>query len=249
MPRVPALSALVLAAVAAHTLSMAPPPASAFSHIEAWIFDLDNTLYPARYDLFPRVERRIGEFVAGELGITRTEARALQKTYFREHGSTMRGMMTHHGTDPEAFLKYVHDIDFSGVPTSPGLAASLERLPGRKFVYTNASADHAERVLDRLGIAHHFDGTFDIRAAGFLPKPHRESFDSMVETHRIDASCAALFEDIARNLVPAAAMGMTTVWVPGGPDWAREGSDGDHVHFVAEDLEAWLAELVDALGS
>ena len=226
---------------------MAAPPPEGFSHIESWLFDLDNTLYSARYDLFPQVERRIGEFVSRELGISREAARRIQKTYFREHGSTMRGMMTVHGTDPHAFLAHVHDIDVSVLPASPGLAAALGELPGRKFIYTNASADHAERVMDQLGVTPHFDGIFDIHAANFLPKPRIESFQTMVSRFAIDAKRAVLFEDIARNLVPAAQLGMTTVWVPGRPGWASEGSDGDHVHFVAENLETWLGELVGVL--
>ena len=226
---------------------MSTPPSEAFSHIETWLFDLDNTLYSARYDLFPQVERRIGEFVSRELGITREEARLIQKSYFREHGSTMRGMMTEHGTDPHAFLAYVHDIDVSVLPASPGLSAALGDLPGRKFIYTNASADHAVRVMDRLGVTPHFDGIFDIHAADFLPKPRMESFEAMLSRFAVDATRAVLFEDIARNLLPAAQLGMTTVWVPGSPDHAAEGSDGDHIHFVAEDLETWLAELTGAL--
>ncbi len=230
----------------------APPPDSlpdieTWSHIETWLFDLDNTLYPARYDLFPQVERRIGEFVACELGVSREEARRIQKSFFHEYGSTMRGMMTVHGADPHAFLAHVHDIDVSVLPASPDLAAALGRLPGRKFIYTNASADHAERVMDQLGVTPHFDGIFDIHAADFLPKPHIESFEALVSRFTIDAARAVLFEDIARNLVPAAQLGMTTVWLPGSPEWASEGSDGDHVHFVVEDLETWLGELADTL--
>jgi putative hydrolase of the HAD superfamily len=209
---------------------MAPPPSEAFSHIETWLFDLDNTLYSARYDLFPQVERRIGEFVSRELGITREEARRIQKTYFREHGSTMRGMMTTHGTDPHAFL-----------------ALTLGRLPGRKFIYTNASTAHAERVMDQLGVSTHFDGIFDIHAADFLPKPHIDGFETLLSRFAINATRAAFFEDIARNLVPAAQLGMTTVWVPGSSDHAAEGADSDHVHFVVEDLETWLRELSELL--
>lgn len=230
----------------------APPPQTLpdfepFSQIETWLFDLDNTLYSARYNLFDQVKRRIGEFVARELGISQEEASRVQASFFREHGSTMRGMMTVHGTDPHAFLAHVHDIDVSVLPASPGLSAALGGLPGRKFIYTNASADHAERVMDQLGVTPHFDGIFDIHAAGFLPKPRMESFEMLVSRFAIDTARAVLFEDIARNLVPAAQLGMTTVWVPGSPGWASEGSDGDHVHFVVEDLEKWLGELAGAL--
>jgi len=217
-------------------------PIRPLDHVTDWVFDLDNTLYPARCNLFAQVDRRIGLFIEELLGLEAIAARDLQKRYFREHGTTLRGLMTHHGIDPEVFLDFVHEIDMTPVPPSPELAAALANLPGRKFIFTNGSVAHAERVMARLGVAAHFDGVFDIVAAGYLPKPDPTTYRSMVERYAIDPARAAMIEDLPRNLRPAAALGMTTVLVLTGEEWAMTDAAGDHIHHVTDDLVGWLGE-------
>jgi putative hydrolase of the HAD superfamily len=212
--------------------------------VETWIFDLDNTLYPASCNLFAQVDARMGAFIQDLLSLEPLEARRVQKRYFREHGTTLRGLMDHHQVEPEAFLDYVHDIDFSVIPQAPGLEAALARLAGRKLVFTNATVPYAERVLARLGITHHIEAIFDIVAADYRPKPEPESYRQLIEEHAIDPARAVLVEDIARNLAPAAALGMTTVWVPNDADWSRDSAEDGHVHHVAEDLAAWFRDLL-----
>jgi len=212
--------------------------------VETWIFDLDNTLYPASCNLFAQVDARMSAFIQELLSLGAGDARRVQKQYFHEHGTTLRGLMNHHEVDPEAFLDFVHDIDFSVVPHAPGLEAALSQLAGRKLVFTNATVPYAERVLARLGIAHHMEAIFDIVAADYRPKPEPASYHQLIEEHGIDPSRAVLVEDIARNLAPAAALGMTTVWVPNDTDWSQNGAEGSHVHHVAEDLAAWLEALL-----
>ncbi len=212
-------------------------------HVEVWIFDLDNTLYPAACNLFDQIDRRMGEFIGRLLTVDRTEARVIQKSYFRQHGTTLRGLMLEHGLDPAEFLDYVHDIDLTPIPPNPDLDQALDRLPGRKLVFTNGSVPHAERVMARLGVAHHFEAVFDIVASDYVPKPDPAPYHRLVDRYRVDPRAAAMFEDIARNLAPAAALGMTTVWVPGNPNWSGPDASGEHVHHVAEDLTAWLADL------
>lgn len=207
---------------------------------EAWIFDLDNTLYPAKSNLFAQVDVRIRDYVANHLGIDAAAAYRLQKQYFREHGTTMRGMMHHHGMDPGPFLDYVHDIDVSPVPPSPRLALALERLKGRKLIFTNGSVGHAERVTARLGVGHCFETVFDIVASGYVPKPDPGIYAELVRRHGLRPDRTVMVEDLARNLEPAAAMGMTTVWVRTDCQVGREGSGGDHVHHVIDDLAEWL---------
>lgn len=207
---------------------------------DAWLFDLDNTLYPAACNLFAQVDVRIRDFVARFLDLPPEEAYTLQKHYFREHGTTMRGMMHDHGMDPGPFLDYVHDIDLSMVPASPRLDAALDRLPGRKIVFTNGSTGHAERVLDRLGVARHFEAVFDIVAADYTPKPDPSAYAALVRRLDLRPKATVMVEDLARNLVPAAAMGMTTVWVRCRPDDPLDEAAAPHVHHVIDDLETWL---------
>ncbi len=212
-------------------------------HTQAWIFDLDNTLYPAHCNLFAQVDRRIGEFVAAALSLDPGDARLLQKKYFREHGTTLSGLMKNHSIEPAEYLAYVHDIDMSGVPESPELDGALSGLDGRKLIYTNGSTRHAENVLRQLGVTHHFEAIYDIVAADYRPKPEAAPYEDLVRRHDIDPTRSVMIEDIARNLVPAAALGMATVWLKTHLDWSHEGSDGDHVHHVADDLVAWLLAL------
>jgi putative hydrolase of the HAD superfamily len=210
------------------------------SEVADWIFDLDNTLYPARCNLFAQVDRRIGQFIEGRLGLDPVTARQLQKRYFHEHGTTLAGLMAHHAVDPEGFLSFVHDIDVTPVPPSPALNEVLARLPGRKFIFTNGSTAHADRVMARLGVAHHFEGVFDIIAADYRPKPDPATYDSLIRRHGIDANRAAMIEDLPRNLRPAANLGMTTVLVLTGEEWAETDAAGDHIHHVTDDLVGWL---------
>jgi putative hydrolase of the HAD superfamily len=210
---------------------------------ETWVFDLDNTLYPATCDLFSQIDIRMRDFIAEFLAVEHDAAYRLQKQYFREYGTTLCGMMACHGMDPQAFLDHVHDIDVSPVPPSPDLEAALERLPGRKFIFTNATADHAERVMDRLGVSRHFEDIFDIRRTGFVPKPDPAIYRRLIEDCAILPAKAVMIEDISRNLAPAAALGMTTVWVKTDTKWGHASSAEAHVHHVIEDLTAWLTDI------
>jgi putative hydrolase of the HAD superfamily len=212
----------------------------ALCDIETWIFDLDNTLYPASCRLFDQIHARMQSFVAERLGLTLEKALVVQKTYFREHGTTLRGLMTLDGIDPHEFLTYVHDVDLGCVPHDPALAAALKALPGRKIIHTNGSAAHAARLLDHLNIAGSFCGIVDIVDAGFEPKPALAGYHELLRRHQVRPETALMIEDIAKNLVPAAALGMTTAWMRGSIDWATNGSDGAHIHYVVDDLGQFL---------
>ena len=209
---------------------------------ETWLFDLDNTLYPAHCNLFDQIDRRMGEFISRLFGETLDQAKQRQKTYFRTYGTTLRGLMVEHGLDPKSFLDYVHDIDLAGLAPAPRLDRALAALPGRKLVFTNGSVAHADRVMRRLGIDRHFSAIFDIAAAGFVPKPARQTYEQLCAAHAVEPNRAVMVEDIARNLEPAHALGMTTVWVPAGEDW-RSGDTAAHIHHVVEDLAGWLENL------
>lgn len=187
-----------------------------------WVFDLDNTLYPASCDLFAQIDVRMTEFVGSYLGLERDEARALQKNYYSTYGTTLAGMMRHHQLAPRAFLDYVHDIDHSPLPVLPDLRAALMALPGRKFVFTNGSIRHAEGVTRAMKIDDIFDGMFGVEEMNFQPKPHKNAFDRFINAFDITPLRAVFFEDLRRNLKPAHAMGFTTVLVQSDKDWSHE---------------------------
>ncbi len=223
------------------------------NHVETWVFDLDNTLYAASSGIFPQIGVRMRDFVAERLHLPLDEAFALQKQYYRTFGTTLRGLMLCHDIEPEAFLSYVHDIDHSVLEASPALDSALGRLPGEKLIFTNGSERHAVKVMERLGIAHHFRGIFDIRAADYIPKPQPESYRALLSRFAIKGSAAAMVEDLHRNLEPAAALGMTTLWVrdgnhpEGGPEGEQEPEDTSYIHHVTDDLVMWLENATVSL--
>ena len=214
--------------------------------ISTWIFDLDNTLYPASCQLFNQIDMRMSTFIARHFDLDFAAARRKQKAYFREYGTTLRGLMQEHHLDPVPFLEYVHDIDLSPVVANPTLATALSRLPGRKVIFTNGSRHHAERVLDRLEISAAFSAIFDIVCADYIPKPDPRAYDRLLKTLAIRPARACMVEDIARNLAPARAWGMTTVWLQGEP-FGRPRDDEQAVwqaiDHVISDLPDWLTTL------
>lgn len=229
----------------ANSPTSAPRQPLALRHAETWVFDLDNTLYSGVHGLFEQIDVRMKAYLARFLGIGEDEAYRVQKSYFKAHGTTLRGMMLNHAMDPAPYLDFVHDIDISAIPAAPELDAQLSRLSGRKIIFTNADLPHAERVLNRLGITDHFDAVFDIHEAGFIPKPEPEVYDTLVSRFAITPARAVMVEDVARNLAPAAALGMATVWVKPVTECpvSKELPTGPHVDFETDDLVAWLSAL------
>jgi putative hydrolase of the HAD superfamily len=224
-----------------------------FTHIDTWVFDLDNTLYPHHVNLWQQVDARIGEFISAHLKISAAQARVIQKDYYRRYGTSMRGMMTEHGVRADDYLAYVHRIDHSPLEPNPAMGAAIARLPGRKLILTNGSVDHVDKVLDRLGISGHFEAVFDIIAAELEPKPAPQTYQKFLRDHRVDPKTSAMFEDLARNLVVPHELGMTTVLVvPDGTqevvreDWELEGRGADHVDHVTDDLTRFLQGLTKA---
>ncbi len=215
----------------------------ALRHIESWIFDLDNSLYPASANLFELIDIRMGQYIERLLGCDSAEARRVQKQHFRDHGTTLAGLMHSHGIEPRDFLDFVHDIDLARISADPDLVRSIDRLPGRKFVFTNGDATYAARVLDKLGLANLWDGLHDIHAMNYVPKPHPDAYRQMCERHGIDPARALFVEDMARNLAPAKALGMTTVWIDNGSEQAGYGADMAFIDYRTDDIGAWLAGI------
>ncbi|MGN6585295.1 MAG: pyrimidine 5'-nucleotidase [Rhizobiaceae bacterium] len=226
------------------------PDASRFSHVRDWVFDLDNTLYPHHTNLFAQIDVRMTAFVAELLDLPPEEARKLQKEFYREYGTTLKGLMERYRIDPDDFLEKVHDIDYSVVEPAPALGEAIKALPGRHFIFTNGSRSHAEQAARRLGVLDHFDDIFDIVAAGLTPKPDRQPYENFIALHRIVGANAVMFEDIGRNLLVPKALGMTTVLiVPNNFEptyaeiWERDEKERDHIDFVTDDLTAFLSAV------
>lgn len=209
-----------------------------FAHVETWVFDLDNTLYPPDMRLFDQIEVRMTQFVMNALGVDRAEADRLRLDYWRRHGTTLAGLMREHGVDPGPYLTDVHDISFDLLEADAELAAHIRALPGRKIVYTNGSAPYAQRVVEARGLEGLFDAIYGVEHAGFHPKPDRAAFDRVFATDGVVTAKAAMFEDDVRNLAAPHAMGMRTVLV--GP----EPVEADHVHHHTDDLSGFLSRLV-----
>ena len=211
---------------------------SAFQHVTTWVFDLDNTLYPPRHRLFDQIEVKMTAWVMRALNVSQTEANRLRQHYWDIYGTTLAGLMREHGVDPAPYLTEVHEIDFSGLPPDPDLAARLAALPGRKIVYTNACVPYAHKVLAARGFDGLFDAVYGVENANFRPKPEHAAFAQVFAADGLDPTRAAMFEDDPRNLAAPHAMGMQTVLVTPKPLKAR------HIHHHTDDLAGFLARVI-----
>lgn len=221
-----------------------------FGHVSTWVFDLDNTLYPHHSNLFSQIDVKMTSYVSQLLGLPREEARRIQKQFYLQYGTTLKGLMQEHKVDYLDFLAKVHDIDYSWLEPDPSLGQAIASLPGRKYIFTNGDRGHAERAAGQLGILDHFDDIFDIVAAELTPKPARETYDRFLKQHGVDGSKSAMFEDLARNLIEAKAVGMSTVLIlPRNFEgdfveaWEKEGQDGAHVDHVTDNLTEFLGGI------
>jgi len=182
-------------------------------HVDTWLFDLDNTLYPADSGFMAQFSERMTQYVEDLTGLPRDEAFRLQKRYLADYGLTLGGLIAHHDVDPKAFHAAFHDLSLDMLAHDPRLLAALERLPGRRLIFTNADEIHAQRILDKLQLGRLFEGVFHIGSADYVGKPDARAFARIVDAHAIDPGATAFFEDSERNLAPAADLGMTTILV------------------------------------
>lgn len=215
-----------------------------FDHINCWIFDLDNTLYPASVNLFALIDERMGLYIQGLLGCDKIEAKRVQKAHFHEHGTTLSGLMASHDVDPKHFLDFVHDISMDRLSPNPALVAALARLPGRKLIYTNGDRDYAARVLGALGLGESFEAIHDIHDSALLPKPDPRSYTMMCDALAVDPARALFVEDMARNLKPAKALGMTTVWVNNGSEYGHAEACASFIDHEIDCTSNWLNAIL-----
>ena len=213
--------------------------------INTWIFDLDNTLYSADSGIFQQVHRLMGEFISNNLNMEISEAKKLQSKYYKQHGTTLRGMMDNHGVDPDYFLDEVHRLDYSIVGPNQLLNDELEKLEGRKIIYTNANEKHVLDVLKRINLSDYFDEIFDIKLANYIPKPEIKPYEQIIELFKIDASSSAMFDDIAKNLVPAKKVGFTPVWIDAGYENFSDDIEAskDYLDYETRNLSLFLKDV------
>ena len=213
--------------------------------INTWIFDLDNTLYSADSGIFQQVHQLMGEFISNNLNLEISEAKKLQSKYYKQHGTTLRGMMDNHGVDPDHFLDEVHRLDYSIVGPNQLLNDELEKLEGRKIIYTNANEKHVLDVLKRINLSDYFDEIFDIKLANYIPKPEIKPYEQIMELFKIDASRSAMFDDIAKNLVPAKKVGFTPVWIDAGYENFSDDIEAsrDYLDYQTRNLSLFLKDV------
>lgn len=212
-------------------------PAEYFTEVRAWVFDLDNTLYPPEMRLFDQIEKRMVSYVMETLGVTRDEANHLRHSYWVQYGTTLAGLMHDHGIDPVPYMQHVHDIDFSVLRPDAQLRDHIAALPGRRIIYTNGSADYALRVTEARGLGGLFDAVYGVEHASYRPKPEQSAFAQVFALDGLDPARAAMFEDDPRNLAAPFEMGMRTVHV------APERLDAPHIQHHTNDLTAFLSQL------
>jgi len=228
--------------------------ARGFGHVDTWVFDLDNTLYPPEARVWPQVDERITVYIMEMFGLDGLSARALQKYFYHRYGTTLRALIDEYGIEPYDFLDFAHDIDHSAIELDPFLGRAIETLPGRKLILTNGSRRHAENVARKLGILDHFEDVFDIAASDFVPKPDRRAYEKFLTRHVVEPSRAAIFEDIAKNLVVPHDLGMTTTLVvpktadPFRENFEQEAVAAPHIDHITDDLAGFLGGPVRANG-
>ena len=213
--------------------------------INTWIFDLDNTLYSADSGIFQQVHKLMGEFISKNLNMEMPEAKKLQAKYYKQHGTTLRGLMDNHGIDPDYFLDEVHHLDYSIVSPNKILNQELQKLKGRKIIYTNANNKHAIDVLDRIDLANFFDEIFDIKMANYIPKPEIKPYEQIIDLFSIDPESSAMFDDIAKNLVPAKKVNFTSVWIDAGYENFSDDIEAskEFLDFQTTDLSLFLKDI------
>ena len=213
--------------------------------IDTWIFDLDNTLYSADSGIFQQVHDLMGKFVSKHLNVEIKKANEIQRKYYKQHGTTLRGMMDNHGVDPEYFLKEVHKLDYSIVDSNKKLNEELKKLKGRKIVYTNANLQHALDVLDRIELSNFFDNIFDIKMAKYIPKPELQPYEQIIKDFNLNPSRSAMFDDIAKNLVPAKKVGFTSIWIDVGYENFSDDikASKEYLDFKTKDLSVFLEKV------
>ena len=207
------------------------------SEIDCWIFDLDNTLYPASVDLFGQIKIKMSNYIMKLLDVDEATAEKIRAEYWKKYGTSLAGLMQNYKIDPNDFLKVVHDIDFSMLPRDLDLLDALNNLPGRKLVYTNGTVPYAREVLKYRGVLSVFDEIYGIEDAAYIPKPFPEAFEIIFSKAKIVPNRSAMFEDEERNLEVPFKLGLKTILV------GDVQSTGKYVNYSIKRLSDFLRQI------
>ena len=206
--------------------------------IDCWIFDLDNTLYPASTDLFAQVCENMSGYIANTLNIEKAKADKLRYEYWQKYGTSLAGLMKNFKIDPDHFLEVVHDIDFSVLSKDPKLLNALNELPGRKIVYTNGTVPYAREVLKYRGLADVFDEIYGVENANYIPKPSPEAFKLIFAKANVIYNRSAMFEDEVRNLKAPFDLGLKTILICDSP------TNETYVDYSVKILPDFLRQII-----
>ena len=212
-----------------------------------WIFDLDNTIYDFNLGLFTKVSSRMTEYIKDFFDLNEVDALTLQRNMYKKYGLTLRGLMIEKKIDPEPFLEFVHDVDFSELDEDITLKTLLGKIKGKKSIYTNVTFKHAKNILKSMGIFEEFDIIFDIKDANYIAKPDPNSYHMMKKKLGLNdsnISKSIFFEDTAKNLKPASELGMSTAWIEN--DFNRKESDSlrEYINFTGSDIKSILSNML-----
>ena len=212
-----------------------------FTH---WFFDLDNTLYCANSGIFDQIHKKMSEFISTNLNVSLEKAKLLQKKYFVENGTTLYGLMLNHNINPEKFLDYVHDIDFSIVKPDNELNDLIKKIPEKKIIFTNANISYVKKILKNLNLENIFDDIYDIEKMDYLPKPNLKTYKKLISTYNFDVKKAILFDDIPQNLLPAADLGLKTVHVYNKKLDKELNGRSKKIDYMTNNLKEWLQKWI-----
>ena len=212
-----------------------------------WIFDLDNTIYDFNLGLFKSVSSRMTEYIKVFFDLNEFDALTLQRDMYKKYGLTLRGLMIEKKINPEPFLEFVHDVDFSELNEDITLKTLLGKIKGKKSIYTNATFKHAKNILKSMGIFQEFEIIFDIKDANYIAKPDFNSYLMMkkkIGLNNKNISKSIFFEDTAKNLKPAKELGMSTVWIENAFNRKEADNLREYINFTGSDIKSILSNML-----
>ena len=204
------------------------------------LIDLDNTVYPEDSNIFKQIDLKMKSFISENLKVNLNEAYDIQKKYFINHGTTLRGLMLYHNIQPELFLDYVHDIDLSNIKKNNLLNSQLKNYKGKKIIFTNGSYNHATNVLKKIGLDKNIDHIYDIKEANYIPKPDISSYQKVIKKFSLNPFHTIMIDDLPNNLKTAKELGMKTILIKND---IYNSKIYDYIDIISSDLSDTIQKI------